>query len=221
MGGRQYRMDSAPEFAVGDSVQYRIVGMRDGLPLIESDQVENAPTIPHLGLTPGNGRSTGNDPEIDGEKYNSMIEHQPQVQSRPIIGVLPDRETSVRTVQKTSIRTAQTDEEKEGDESVAPSQQYEESRREFRMAPSKDWNEGTIDDMMPVGDLLLIKINGQSYLIIYDDICRRAGIGPGAKISFRIMPDEASNVPGMGKIDAPRVQLGTVLVPAPHPGFGA
>jgi hypothetical protein len=196
------------EVAPGVPLKFRRVDEIDGVPVIEP--VSCAPAAPHFGLGPGNTGSRGVDPQLDGEKYNEMLNDQHQVEPRPLVGRIPldstDDDALLASVKQAQNVIADPDE--------IPRVRDDDVELTEVMKPPADWCEDEVESVQEVGGLLLLQMGGRTYLVVYDDECRRAGMGPGARVRYRVMPQHSTSVPGMGTIDYDEIQLGNVLIPA-------
>ena len=189
----------------GSVVQFTRVGEKDGIPVVEVVELMPAEYAPSFAPGPGNSDGGPQDPNDDGEKWNEIMNDQNQVQSRPLIGRVPDERTA-------SVRTAQN--VIEDPEDIPPMEGDNGEDREKLMAPPANWIEDVVEAVKEIGDLLLLTIGGRTYLVVYDDECRRAGMGGGATVRFRIIPHRSTRVPGLGRLEVDEIQLGTVLIPA-------
>ena len=187
----------------GATVGYRRIGDFEGIPLVEIVDVSPAEYVPAFASGPGNTGMNHRDPELDGEKRNQMENDQRQVEGRPLVGQLP-----------VYRKKAQQENLYESDEAVFL--EDDEARRREKEPVTPGWQEAEVEGCQEVGGLLLLTIGGKKYLVVYDDECRRAGMGVGARISYRMMPSRSTSVPGVGRMDVDEIQLGNVLIPAPR-----
>jgi len=200
----------ADEVEPGSVVQFTRVGEKGGVPVVELVELMPASYSPQFAAGPGSTGARTRDPQLDGEKWNAIMNDQHQVEGRPLIGRIPSDSTG--DARRASRRTAQnviTD-----PEDIPPMEGDNGEDVEKLMAPPEDWDEAEVEESREVGGLLLLKLNGKNYLVVYDDECRRAGLGRGAKIQFRMMPNRSTSVPGVGRMDVDEIQLGNVLIPA-------
>jgi len=193
---------TADEVEPGATVGYRRIGEFGGCPVVEIVDVEASEYVPAFAPGPGNTGMNHRDPQLDGEKVNQMENDQHQVEGRPLVGQLP-----------VYRKRAQKDNMYEPDEVVFP--EDDETRRREKTPTTPGWQEAEVEGVQEVGGLLLLTIGGKKYLVVYDDECRRAGMGEGARINYRVMPSRSTSVPGMGRMDVDEIQLGNVLIPAP------
>ena len=206
----------ADEVSPGSVVQFTRVGEREGIPVVEVVELMPAEYMPSFSFGPGNTGSRGRDPELDGEKWNQIMDDQHQVQSRPLVGRIPSDSTDDDAL-LASTRTAQS----RGAENAL----YDPEDIEFPdhfILPGQDaeipWLEAEVEECREVGGLLVLKLDGKTYLVAYDDEPRRSGMGEGARIRYRVMPQRSTSVPGVGRMDVDEIQLGNVLIPA-GPGY--
>jgi hypothetical protein len=194
----------------GSVIQFTRIGEQDGIPVVKALELMPAQYMPQFAPGPGNSGGAPQDSTEDGEKWNEIRNDQNQVEGRPAIGRLPLNSNDDKV--SASVRTAQN--VIADPEDIPPMEGDNGDDRESLMEPPANWIEDVVEAVRKVGELLLLTIGGKSYLVVYDDECRRSGMGVGAKIRYRIMPERVTRVPGVGRMDVDEIQLGTVLIPA-------
>lgn len=197
----------AEDVSPGSIVQFTRVGEKDGVPVVEVVELKPAEYAPEFSFGPGNTGSRGRDPELDGEKWNEIMDDQHQVQSKPLVGRIPSDSTDDEVL--ASVRTAQ-----EASPWDPEDIEFPQTLEAPGAPPEIPWLEAEVEECREVGGLLLLKLDGRSYLVVFDDEPRRAGMGPGARIRYRVMPRRSTSVPGVGRMDVDEIQLGNVLIPA-------